>query len=59
VMIEGESFERRPVRLGIHSNGWVEVVEGVAAGEHVVAKGAYEIKLQSSAGSVPAHGHVH
>jgi len=59
VMIEGEAFERRPVRLGIRSNGWVEVIEGVAAGDHVVTKGAYEIKLQSSAGSVPAHGHVH
>jgi membrane fusion protein, heavy metal efflux system len=59
VMIEGESFERRPVRLGIRSNGWVEVIDGVTAAEHVVAKGAYEIKLQSSAGSVPAHGHVH
>lgn len=59
VMVEGEAFERRPVRLGIRSNGWVEVLEGVAAGDHVVTKGAYEIKLQSSAGSVPAHGHVH
>jgi RND family efflux transporter MFP subunit len=59
VMIEGEAFERRPVRLGIRSNGWVEVLEGVAAGEHVVTRSAYEIKLQSSAGSVPAHGHVH
>jgi cobalt-zinc-cadmium efflux system membrane fusion protein len=59
VMIEGESFERRPVRVGIRSNDWVEVIEGVAAGEHVVSRGAYEIKLQSSAGSVPAHGHVH
>jgi membrane fusion protein, heavy metal efflux system len=59
VMIEGEAFERRPVRLGIRSNGWVEVIEGVAAGEHGVTKGAYEIKLQLSAGSVPAHGHVH
>jgi RND family efflux transporter MFP subunit len=59
VMVEGESFERRPLRLGIRSNGWVEVIEGVAAGEHVVTKSAYEIKLQSSAGSVPAHGHVH
>lgn len=59
VMMEGEAFERRPVRLGIRMNGWVEVLEGVAAGDHVVTKGAYEIKLQSSAGSVPAHGHVH
>jgi len=59
VMIEGEAFERRPVRLGIRTNGWVEVSEGLTAGDHVVTKGAYEIKLQSSAGSVPAHGHVH
>jgi RND family efflux transporter MFP subunit len=59
VMIEGESFERRPVRIGIRATGWAEVIDGVAAGDHVVAKGAYEIKLQSSAGSVPAHGHVH
>ena len=59
VMIEGEAFERRPVRLGIRTNGWVEVLEGIAAADHVVTKGAYEIKLQSSAGSVPAHGHVH
>ena len=59
VMIEGEAFERRPLRLGIRGNGWAEVLEGVAAGEHVVTRGAYEIKLQAAAGAVPAHGHVH
>ena len=59
VMVEGEAFERRPLRLGIRANRWVEVVDGVAAGEHVVTRGAYEIKLQSAAGAVPAHGHVH
>lgn len=59
VMAAGESFERRPLRLGIRANGWVEVLEGVRAGEHVVAKGAYEVKLASSSGAVPAHGHVH
>ena len=59
VMIEGEAFERRPLRLGIRSNGWVEVLEGVAEGERVVAKGAYEIRLTAASGAVPAHGHVH
>jgi membrane fusion protein, heavy metal efflux system len=59
VQVEGEAFERRPLTLGLRSNGWVEVKEGVAAGERVVTKGAYEIKLASAAGSVPAHGHVH
>ncbi len=59
VMIEGEAFERRPLRLGIRSNGWVEVLEGVAAGERVVATGAYELRLAAAAGAVPAHGHAH
>ncbi len=59
VMVEGESFERRPLRIGIRANGWVEVLEGVKAGEHVVTKGAYEVKLASASGAVPAHGHAH
>ncbi|HWO26642.1 MAG TPA: efflux RND transporter periplasmic adaptor subunit [Kofleriaceae bacterium] len=59
VMIEGEAFERRPLRLGIRSHGWVEVLEGVAEGERVVTRGAYEIRLAAAAGAVPAHGHAH
>jgi membrane fusion protein, heavy metal efflux system len=59
VMIEGEAFERRPLRLGIRSNGWIEVLEGVAEGERVVTKGAYEIRLSAASGAVPAHGHAH
>lgn len=59
VMVEGEAFERRPLRLGIRSHGWVEVLEGVAAGERVVAKGAYELRLASASGAVPSHGHAH
>ncbi|MBA3458242.1 MAG: efflux RND transporter periplasmic adaptor subunit [Deltaproteobacteria bacterium] len=59
VMVEGESFERRPLRLGIRANGWSEVLEGVERGERVVTKGAYEVKLASASGSVPAHGHAH
>jgi membrane fusion protein, heavy metal efflux system len=59
VMIEGEMFERRPLRLGIRSNGWSEVLDGLAAGERVVTRGAYEVRLASSSGAIPAHGHVH
>jgi RND family efflux transporter MFP subunit len=59
VMVEGESFERRPLRVGIQSGEWIEVLEGIAAGEHVVTRGAYDIKLSSASGAVPAHGHAH
>ncbi len=59
VQVEGEAFERRALTLGIRSNGWVEVKEGVSAGERVVTQGAYEVKLASAAGAIPAHGHAH
>jgi RND family efflux transporter MFP subunit len=59
VQIEGESFERRVLGLGTRSGGWVEVKAGLAAGEHVVIGGAYDIKLAASGGAVPEHGHAH
>jgi RND family efflux transporter MFP subunit len=59
VQVEGESFERRLVNLGIRSGGWVQVLGGISKGEHVVTRGAYEIKLAASGGAVPEHGHAH
>ena len=59
VQIEGESFERRLLSLGVRSGGWVEVKAGIAKGERVVTLGAYEIKLAASGGAVPEHGHAH
>jgi membrane fusion protein, heavy metal efflux system len=59
VHVEGESFERRPLTVGISDRGWVQIIEGVRPGERVVSKGAYEIKLASASGVIPAHGHAH
>ena len=55
----GEGFVQRVVTLGTHSRGVVEVIKGVKEGERVVTKGAYDVKLASSAGGAPAHGHAH
>jgi membrane fusion protein, heavy metal efflux system len=59
VQVEGESFERRVVRLGARDGGWVEVLAGVSRGEHVASRGAWSVKLAASSGSIPAHGHSH
>ncbi|MDB4962831.1 MAG: hypothetical protein JWP01_2830 [Myxococcales bacterium] len=59
VQVEGESFERRVLHLGARSGGWVEVKAGLAKGERVVTRGAYDIKLAASGGAVPEHGHAH
>ncbi len=59
IQVEGEAFERKPVTLGLRAAGWVQVVDGLKAGQRVVTRGAYDIKLASAAGAIPAHGHAH
>ena len=59
VQTGGESFERRPVRLGATAGGYVHVVEGVEPGERVVHRGAYLVRLAAMSTQIPAHGHVH
>jgi RND family efflux transporter MFP subunit len=56
---EGEAFVRRPVKLGSSENGYVQVVEGLQAGDRVVSRGAYLIRLAALSNQIPAHGHVH
>jgi RND family efflux transporter MFP subunit len=59
VQTGGESFERRPVRLGSREGGYVHALEGVEPGERVVSRGAYLIRLAAMSTQIPAHGHVH
>lgn len=59
VQVEGEAFERRVLALGTRSGGWAEVASGLARGERVVIRGAYDIKLAAAGGAVPEHGHAH
>lgn len=59
VQTGGESFERRAVKLGARNGGFVQVTEGLQAGDRVVSKGAHLIRLASMSSQVPAHGHVH
>ncbi len=59
VQVEGEAFERRPLRLGVRDGDRVEVLEGLRPGERVVTRGAYLMRLAASSSAVPAHGHAH
>ncbi len=59
VQISGESFERRPVELGVLDGPWVEVLRGLDPDERVVSEGAYLVKLASAGGSDIGHGHAH
>lgn len=59
VQVAGESFDKREVRLGAQDGRSVQIISGLNAGERVVTKGAYLVKLATQSGSAPAHGHEH
>ncbi len=59
VMLGGESFERRVLRLGIREGDYVEVKSGIEAGERVVSRGAYLVRLAAASPAEAGHGHAH
>lgn len=59
VLVEGESFERRAVTPGVRDGDWVAIPQGIAAGERVVSRGAYQVRLAATAPAAMGHGHAH
>ena len=59
VQTSGEGFQKRELKLGVNDGINVQVLSGIAANERVVSKGAYQIKLATMSGDLPAHGHEH
>ena len=59
VQLGGETFDKRDVTLGIRDGNFVQVLTGLQAGERIVTKGAYAIRLASVSSVIPAHGHAH
>lgn len=59
VQTGGESFERRPVRVGGPREGGFVHVEGVEPGERIVTRGAHLVRLAALSPQTPGHGHVH
>jgi len=59
VQTGGERFARRYVEIATRDGDQVGLKRGVAVGDRVVIKGAYEVQLASAAKGLPAEGHVH
>ena len=52
VTADGSTFQVRAVKLGVHSQGLVQVVEGLGPNDHIVIDGAFMVKGQLLKGSV-------
>ncbi|MDN3513154.1 MAG: hypothetical protein NG747_02000 [Candidatus Brocadia sp.] len=59
VQTSGEGFQKRELIIGVNDGMNVQVLAGIKEGERVVTKGAYQIKLATMSGKMPAHGHEH
>ena len=57
VQVGGETFERRIVKTGLEDRDWVQILEGLEAGERIVTVGAYDVALAGRSTEVPEHGH--
>ena len=43
-VVKGDQVEKRPVKTGASTDGIIEVVSGVQAGEQVVTRGGFNIR---------------
>jgi len=59
VQTSGEGFQKRELKLGSNNGISVQILSGIKENERVVTKGAYQIKLATMSGKMPAHGHEH
>lgn len=59
VQAAGETFDRRIVQTGIEDKGFIQILEGLSAGERVVVEGGYEVGLAARSTESAGEGHVH
>ena len=54
-----ESYKKQEVKIGASNGKEVQILSGLQAGDRVVVKGAYHVKLASASNALPAHSHEH
>ena len=59
VQTSGEGFQKRELEIGLKDGSSIQVISGIEENERVVTTGAYQIKLATMSGKMPAHGHEH
>jgi multidrug efflux pump subunit AcrA (membrane-fusion protein) len=58
IQVDEDGYMKRQVELGDNNGERVEILSGVNAGERVVTKGAYNVKMAATSTEIP-HGHQH
>ena len=59
LQLDEEGYKKQEVTLGASNGKKVQILTGLKAGDRVVTKGAYQVKLASASNAIPAHSHEH
>jgi cobalt-zinc-cadmium efflux system membrane fusion protein len=59
VQLSGESYESRLVEIEVFNGDHVVLRSGLNAGERIVTKAAYQVKMSALSDAAPSHGHAH
>lgn len=59
LQLDEEGYKKQEVTLGANNGKEVQILTGLKAGDRVVTKGAYQVKLASASNAIPAHSHEH
>lgn len=58
VQLDEEGYRKQEVTPGANNGKEVQILKGLKAGDRVVTKGAYQVKMAAASGAIP-HGHSH
>lgn len=59
LQLDEEGYKKQEVTLGANNGKEVQILSGLKAGDRVVTKGAYQVRLASASNAIPAHSHEH
>ena len=57
--VHPERYMKQLVSLGASDGTRVQILSGVSAGDKVVMRGAYQVKLANTSNAIPGHSHEH
>lgn len=57
--LDEECYEKQLVTIGASDGQRVQILSGIRAGDRIVTRGAYQVKLASASNAIPAHTHEH
>lgn len=57
--LDEEGYQKQEVKIGGSNGKEVQVLSGIHAGDRIVTKGAYQVKMASASGAIPGHSHEH